>query len=73
MEVDGDDAAVNRFLSEEALALEPHSLRALAPLLQVRRPWRSASGVQTALVRRFQTSFGLPVALRTGTASLSPS
>jgi|APGre2960657444_1045066.scaffolds.fasta_scaffold01612_4 hypothetical protein len=72
MEVD-DDAAANRFLSEEALAREPHSLRALAPLLQVRRPWRSASGVQTPLVCRYQTSFGLPEAHRTGKASLSPS
>ena len=34
----GDDAdAADRFLSHEALAREPHSLRALAPLLQVRR------------------------------------
>jgi hypothetical protein len=32
---DAADAA-NRFLSHEALAREPHSLRALAPLLQVR-------------------------------------
>ena len=28
--------AADRFLSHEALAREPHSLRALAPLLQVR-------------------------------------
>ena len=44
-----DAAAADRFLSHEALAREPHSLRALAPLLQVRH---LSAGAHSAATRQ---------------------